>query len=291
VLHLIRYRRDDLDTLLAQIQGTGYGLTLGLHTRIDETIAKVTQTARVGNLYVNRNMVGAVVGVQPFGGEGLSGTGPKAGGPLYLHRLLAARPHDALRQVCRNAVAAQASTHAVALDALLHWMRSQDPVCAADCQRMVAQAYTGGELELPGPTGERNVYRLAPRSRVLCLARMPQDLLRQLTAVLSVGASAVWPMTAQETHAALPDAVREHVVLAGDWTSPEVAFDLVLLHGDATRLADVQTQLARRPGAIVSVECLPDGASAVPFERLFHERSISINTAAAGGNASLMMIA
>jgi len=291
VLHFIRYRRDDLDTLLAQIQGTGYGLTLGLHTRIDETIAKVTQTARVGNLYVNRNMVGAVVGVQPFGGEGLSGTGPKAGGPLYLYRLLAARPHDVLHRVCQNAVEVPAPTHAAVLDALLHWMQPQDPACAADGQRMVAQAYAGGELELPGPTGERNVYRLAPRSRILCLARTPQDLLRQLAAVLSVGAGAVWPMTAQETYAALPDAVREHVVLAGDWTSPEVAFDLVLLHGDATRLADVQAQLARRPGAIVPVECLPDGASAVPFERLFHERSISINTAAAGGNASLMMIA
>ncbi len=67
-----------------------------MHTRIDETIAQVTGSAKVGNLYVNRNMVGAVVGVQPFGGEGLSGTGPKAGGPLYLYRLLANRPEDAL---------------------------------------------------------------------------------------------------------------------------------------------------------------------------------------------------
>ena len=66
------------------------------HTRIDETIAQVTGSAHVGNLYVNRNMVGAVVGVQPFGGEGLSGTGPKAGGPLYLYRLLANRPESAL---------------------------------------------------------------------------------------------------------------------------------------------------------------------------------------------------
>ncbi|HNQ11429.1 MAG TPA: bifunctional proline dehydrogenase/L-glutamate gamma-semialdehyde dehydrogenase PutA, partial [Giesbergeria sp.] len=86
VLHVVRYARKDLARLMQQIAATGYGLTLGLHTRIDETIAQVLALAHAGNIYVNRNMVGAVVGVQPFGGEGLSGTGPKAGGPLYLLR-------------------------------------------------------------------------------------------------------------------------------------------------------------------------------------------------------------
>ncbi len=96
VLHVVRYNRNNLNELVEQINASGYGLTLGVHTRIDETIAQVTGSAKVGNLYVNRNMVGAVVGVQPFGGEGLSGTGPKAGGPLYLYRLLANRPENAL---------------------------------------------------------------------------------------------------------------------------------------------------------------------------------------------------
>ncbi|SUC40122.1 bifunctional PutA protein [includes: proline dehydrogenase and delta-1-pyrroline-5-carboxylate [Proteus mirabilis] len=75
VLHVVRYSSQDLPALLAEINATGYGLTMGVHTRIDETIAYVATHAKVGNLYVNRNMVGAVVGVQPFGGEGLSGTG------------------------------------------------------------------------------------------------------------------------------------------------------------------------------------------------------------------------
>jgi RHH-type transcriptional regulator, proline utilization regulon repressor / proline dehydrogenase / delta 1-pyrroline-5-carboxylate dehydrogenase len=110
VLHFVRYRREDLTGLLAQINGTGYGLTLGLHTRIDETIARVVETAHAGNLYVNRNMVGAVVGVQPFGGEGLSGTGPKAGGPLYLYRLLAERPEDVLARVLPPPAGAAAPT-------------------------------------------------------------------------------------------------------------------------------------------------------------------------------------
>ncbi|WP_353747931.1 aldehyde dehydrogenase family protein, partial [Shigella sp. FJ200801] len=73
VLHVVRYNRNQLPELIEQINASGYGLTLGVHTRIDETIAQVTGSAHVGNLYVNRNMVGAVVGVQPFGGEGLSG--------------------------------------------------------------------------------------------------------------------------------------------------------------------------------------------------------------------------
>eukprot|EP01035_Chromulina_nebulosa_P031421 gene31421-41899_t len=96
VLHLVRYRRRDLGALVGQINGTGYGLTLGVHTRIDETIAQIVQHAKAGNVYVNRNIVGAVVGVQPFGGEGLSGTGPKAGGPLYMLRMLSRRPEDAM---------------------------------------------------------------------------------------------------------------------------------------------------------------------------------------------------
>lgn len=86
VLHVVRYRSRDLESLVDAINGTGYGLTLGLHTRIDATVRRVRSRARVGNVYVNRNMIGAVVGVQPFGGLGLSGTGPKAGGPFYLHR-------------------------------------------------------------------------------------------------------------------------------------------------------------------------------------------------------------
>src|SRR5687768_3221987 len=86
VLHVVRFARDRLDGLVSSINATGYGLTLGIHSRIDETIDFIVTRAHVGNIYVNRNMIGAVVGVQPFGGEGKSGTGPKAGGPHYLPR-------------------------------------------------------------------------------------------------------------------------------------------------------------------------------------------------------------
>ena len=86
ILHVIRWNAADLDNVIDQINATGYGLTLGVHSRIDETVDKITSRVRVGNCYVNRNQIGAVVGVQPFGGQNLSGTGPKAGGPHYLPR-------------------------------------------------------------------------------------------------------------------------------------------------------------------------------------------------------------
>ncbi|MBI2791982.1 MAG: bifunctional proline dehydrogenase/L-glutamate gamma-semialdehyde dehydrogenase PutA [Gammaproteobacteria bacterium] len=91
ILHVVRYKGSRLDDVLAQINRTGYGLTLGIHSRIDETIQYIISRLHVGNIYVNRNMIGAVVGVQPFGGEGLSGTGPKAGGPHFLPRLATER--------------------------------------------------------------------------------------------------------------------------------------------------------------------------------------------------------
>ena len=91
VLHVVRYEASQLDDVLAQINATGYGLTLGIHSRIDSTVEKIARTVKVGNCYVNRNQIGAVVGVQPFGGEGLSGTGPKAGGPHYLLRFATER--------------------------------------------------------------------------------------------------------------------------------------------------------------------------------------------------------
>ncbi|GAB4353316.1 MAG: bifunctional proline dehydrogenase/L-glutamate gamma-semialdehyde dehydrogenase PutA [Gammaproteobacteria bacterium] len=91
VLHVIRYRADELEAVLDSINATGYGLTLGIHTRIDARARYIHRRLRVGNTYVNRNMIGATVGVQPFGGEGLSGTGPKAGGPHYLLRFATER--------------------------------------------------------------------------------------------------------------------------------------------------------------------------------------------------------
>ncbi|HSW18861.1 MAG TPA: aldehyde dehydrogenase family protein, partial [Ramlibacter sp.] len=289
VLHFMRFKREELDGLMSQINGTGYGLTMGLHTRIDETIARVVDAAHAGNLYVNRNMVGAVVGVQPFGGEGLSGTGPKAGGPLYLYRLLARRPDEALARAVDGGPAGNGSV-CPALRALLDWAAPTRPGLFAAGSRMATLARPGASVVLPGPTGERNVYSIAPRSSVLCLATNDDDLLVQLAAVLAVGGRAIWLTPAQELLQRLPAQVQAQVALARDWSAPGLAYEAVLLHGSPDELAQVQQRLAQRAGAVISVERMAPGETAVPLERLVIERALSVNTAAAGGNASLMTI-
>lgn len=295
VLHVVRFTRNNLPQLVNQINASGYGLTLGVHTRIDETIAQVTANARVGNLYVNRNMVGAVVGVQPFGGEGLSGTGPKAGGPLYLYRLLAHRPDSALRLTFdrQDAERPADSTLRHSLlaphQALSNWAKDK-PELAELCQHYGELAQAGVVRLLPGPTGERNTFSLLPRDQVICLADNEQDALVQLAAVTSVGSKALW--ADDELHrtlrAALPDAVKARITLARDPLASE--FDAVIYHGDADQLRTLCEQIAARDGAIVSVQGFARGETNLLLERLLIERSLSVNTAAAGGNASLMTI-
>ena len=295
VLHVVRFTRNNLPQLVDQINASGYGLTLGVHTRIDETIAQVTANARVGNLYVNRNMVGAVVGVQPFGGEGLSGTGPKAGGPLYLYRLLAHRPDSALRLTFdrQDAERPADSTLRHSLlaphQALSNWAKDK-PELAELCRHYGELAQAGVVRLLPGPTGERNTFSLLPRDQVLCLADNEQDALVQLAAVTSVGSKALWPDDGlhRTLRAALPDAVKARITLARDPLASE--FDAVIYHGDADQLRTLCEQIAARDGAIVSVQGFARGETNLLLERLLIERSLSVNTAAAGGNASLMTI-
>ncbi|ELQ6223329.1 trifunctional transcriptional regulator/proline dehydrogenase/L-glutamate gamma-semialdehyde dehydrogenase [Cronobacter turicensis] len=297
VLHVVRYNRNNLAGLIEQINKAGYGLTLGVHTRIDETIAQVTGSAHVGNLYVNRNMVGAVVGVQPFGGEGLSGTGPKAGGPLYLYRLLASRPEAAVQTTLERHDARYAQDAQVKAlitrphQALTEWAAGR-PELKALCERYLALSQSGVQRTLPGPTGERNTYTLLPRERVLCLADNEQDLLVQLAAATSAGSRVLWvdePL--QRTLAKqLPAAVNAII----DFAKPDVLFsqffDAVIYHGDSDQLRALCEKVAAREGAIVSVQGFARGETNLLLERLWLERSLSVNTAAAGGNASLMTI-
>ena len=301
VLHVLRYEREGLDALLAQINATGYALTMGVHTRIDETVARVVGAARAGNLYVNRNIVGAVVGVQPFGGEGLSGTGPKAGGPLYLLRLLRRAPADAARRTVAAAGTAPVEPPLRGLNlgsladdglAMLQaWARQQGRnALALACAAFAERAPMVGARLLPGPTGESNLYALQPREAVLCLAASDEDRLLQLAAVLAVGGRVLWPAADAALLPALPAALQPRVLSVQDWARAEAHFDAVLLHGDAALRLQVAGSLAQRPGPIVPLHAFDPGEADVPLERLVVERSVSINTAAAGGNASLMTI-
>ncbi len=112
ILHICRFAASDIDRVIDDINGMGYGLTFGIHSRIQSTVKRITRRIKVGNVYVNRNTIGAVVGVQPFGGEGLSGTGPKAGGPHYLHRFAVER------SVSTDTTAAGGNTTLLSLESL-----------------------------------------------------------------------------------------------------------------------------------------------------------------------------
>jgi RHH-type proline utilization regulon transcriptional repressor/proline dehydrogenase/delta 1-pyrroline-5-carboxylate dehydrogenase len=284
VLHVLRWKSDDLDTLIEEINATGYGLTFGLHTRLDATIARVTERVGAGNLYVNRNTIGAVVGVQPFGGRGLSGTGPKAGGPLYLTRLA----HAAASDDPRGAGDRAATT-------LARWLEAQGSRdCAAAVANLARRSPLGEAAELPGPVGERNTYRLHPRGRVAVMASSPAGLWRQVGAALATGNMAVvMPGSAVGARPAdFPPDLAGRVLWATRDLSREPVLAVALVEGD---VAGASKALAAREGAIVSLhaasaETLAGADGARLLDWLCEEVSVSINTTAAGGNASLMAV-
>ncbi|MDZ5452627.1 trifunctional transcriptional regulator/proline dehydrogenase/L-glutamate gamma-semialdehyde dehydrogenase [Labrys sp. ZIDIC5] len=288
VLHVVRYRRDDLERLIDQINATGYGLTFGLHTRLDETIAHVTSLVKVGNVYINRNTIGAVVGVQPFGGRGLSGTGPKAGGPLYLGRLVDTPPipprHSSVH------------TDPVLTD-FAKWLgqRGMNNL-AQDAREIGGDSALGLEIELTGPVGERNLYALHPRGQILLVPQTEIGLHRQLTAALATGNSVVIDMASglQPVLKTLPASVAARVSWSRDWKKSG-PFAGALVEGNPDEIQEASKAIAALPGPLVLVQAassqeLAAKADAYCLNWLLEEVSTSINTTAAGGNASLMTI-
>ncbi|MGD9862954.1 MAG: bifunctional proline dehydrogenase/L-glutamate gamma-semialdehyde dehydrogenase PutA [Pseudodonghicola sp.] len=164
VLHVARFRAGELDKVIAAINATGYGLTFGLQTRIDDRVQHVTERLHAGNIYVNRNQIGAIVGSQPFGGEGLSGTGPKAGGPNYLPRFCVPDRQRA------DAAWPGAMTELPAPEGI---------------------AAPPGPTTLPGPTGESNRLMLVARPPLLCLGPGAEAAAAQAQAVRDLGGQAI----------------------------------------------------------------------------------------------------
>ena len=161
VLHVLRFKREALPALIDALNATGYALTGGVHSRIDTTIALVASRIAAGNVYVNRNIIGATVGVQPFGGHGLSGTGPKAGGPLYLKRLVARAP-AAWPPLPAGAPDAAAKAFAGFV------AKRGDAELAALCEQIVGESRLGVSVELPGPVGEKQrLFARAARRRAV----------------------------------------------------------------------------------------------------------------------------
>ena len=276
VLHVLRFRRERLEALVDAVNATGYGLTFGVQSRIEETVARAAGRVRAGNVYVNRNLVGAVVGVQPFGGHGLSGTGPKAGGPLYLRRLLAACPLSTGLPAGRAPAAARAWAE---------WLEARGAAAlAVETRAMLEASPFGVALELPGPVGERNLYETEARSEIFCEAARREDRLRAIGAALATGNRAVVGRDAMADLGALPPALRGWIV-----EGMEAGAQAVLCGDGPERRMARARQLAEGEGPIVPLHAArPDGS--FPLDMLVRERATSINTAAAGGNASLMAI-
>ena len=331
VLHIIKFKYGELDNLLDAINAKGYGLTMGLHTRIDSTISRVISKAEVGNLYINRNIVGAVVGVQPFGGQGLSGTGPKAGGPLYLHRLVnnsVLKSHQDLygvigevgpvqsrgtikdeereldRSSSRSGVsvqdrnstqneaiaehAMQVECHALGND-LLEFLKNQAIILNLDTIQAISCIHKG--YTLPGPTGESNTYYLLPRYDVLAIASDLQDHLRQVYTLLAMGSHVGLLRGSpflEHLYAELPAKLQAAIRIYDRFD--EVQCEAILHQGSQESLLEIQHKNASKLANIVPIVHIKPGEVEIPILKLVHERAVSVNTTAAGGNTSLMML-
>jgi RHH-type proline utilization regulon transcriptional repressor/proline dehydrogenase/delta 1-pyrroline-5-carboxylate dehydrogenase len=279
VLHVIRYRREDIGRLIDAINATGYGLTFGLHTRLNETIRFVTSRIKAGNLYINRNVIGAVVGVQPFGGRGLSGTGPKAGGPLYLGRLVQDAP---------AALPMDRSTVDPGFAAFVKWLNDMGERAAA--KAMTQGSWLGFDTELPGPVGESNHYALHPKGKILLLPETRDGLFRQVASVLATGNSGVLSADAALASSlqSLPAIVSQRLAKTENWQT-ETGISGALIEGNAERVRTLCTALAALAGPLILSQAA-NGLEPFSLNLLLEEVSTSTNTAAAGGNASLMMI-
>jgi len=279
ILHVAPFDAAELDQVLEAINARGYGLTLGLHTRVDDRVQRVVDRARVGNLYVNRNQIGAVVGSQPFGGEGLSGTGPKAGGPHYLRRLLK-RPDGRAAPVAADTgtmprVGAKALIKALAAVAV-------EP----------ANPLQSAPVDLPGPTGESNRLTLHPRGAFVCLSEpgtgISDALAAQADAALDRGVGIV--MVAPGAAAFVKDRTASDARIRGidgslgrDALAEASGFAGVISTGSADHLRRLRQILGARDGPILPLVTPGDDPSI-----FWIERTLSVDTTAAGGNATLL---
>src|SRR6056297_1178777 len=249
VLHLATFKAHELDRVIDAINATGYGLTFGLQTRIDDRVQHVTDRIKAGNMYVNRNQIGAIVGSQPFGGEGMSGTGPKAGGPHYLARFTSHTAPDAGGDS--------------GWDGDMPLSELKTALTRANGQ----QAERREALVLPGPTGESNRLTTHTRPALLCLGPGKAAAEKQARAVRDLGGIAV----AATGHVA-PETLRDLDGISG-----------ALHWGEATDARAYAESLSQRNGPILPlITGLPDTG------HVLHERHVCVDTTAAGGNAALL---
>lgn len=277
VLHIIRYEAKDFSKVIAEINSSGFGLTSGIHTRINETIEEWINGIEAGNLYVNRNVVGAIVGVQPFGGQGLSGTGPKAGGPLYLQRL-ANRTEWNIEGLEGDAKVDLSSLKS-AMSKVLSGTELQN---VNDLIQEVSRTSPVGKvLQTPGVTGEENYMTLVPRGEVAISNGALADQAQALVAVVGTGSKAI--VNPDSELAKFKSQLSEFMTVANELNDIDHLSQMIVLD---PLTQEQKAHYAERKGAILTyIENLDLALSLFP---LTHEKAVSIDTTAAGGNAALM---
>lgn len=261
VLHVARFKSEDIDQIIEDINTSGYGLTFGLHTRIDSRVEHLSTRLNVGNMYINRNQIGAIVGSQPFGGEGMSGTGPKAGGPHYVARFYDEK-RVSLGKIASPVTSIEASAGEVGQALARLKSRDRVPLTTSD---------------LPGPTGESNRLMTYPRGTVLCLGPTMADAQKQAESAMNVGCSAL---------IVAPGARGENAIdgfLARTTLRDLKGIDVVIAWSDEADLRKIRQALARRDGPLIPLVTSTDIE-----QRCVLERHICIDTTASGGNASLL---
>ena len=282
VLHVVRYRASELDQLIDQINAKGYALTSGVHSRIEGTVDHIRDRIEAGNIYVNRNIVGAVVGVQPFGGHGLSGTGPKAGGSFYLQRLVRT-PEWVAPTLSRIG---QADEDALKrLETLVHKLpfnAEEKKAAAAALGHSRVRTLRKAETVLVGPTGERNSLSWRSPKRVWVHGG---NLLQAFSALTELAAAGIQTVVEPNSPLASYSADLEGLLQVN--SKPENAG---ISHVAAIEplSSERKQELAGRDGALIRI--LPS-EQGLDILQVFEEISCSINTTAAGGNASLMAVA
>lgn len=296
VLHLATFESERIEEVVGQINARRFGLTFGLHTRIDRRVQRVLDRIHVGNIYVNRDQIGAIVGSQPFGGHRLSGTGPKAGGPHYVARFRTKRKQRPLSDIPNGETISLAAVRA-ALTSIDggRWRRASDRILQlraalrghAGLAMSAAAAVDHGPVDLPGPTGESNQFELLPRGDVLCLGPGSEAVLAQAVQALAAGNRVV--AVTPGARAALSPLSKGGLPLAAfDGTLDpdalsDIEIDLVAADFDPATFAQLRARLAMREGAIVAL--VTDLIDPVAY---CVERAVCVDTTAAGGNATLL---
>ena len=295
VLHVATFGAEEIDQVVDAVNARGYGLTFGLHTRVDARVQRIVDRVDVGNVYVNRNQIGAVVGSQPFGGEGLSGTGPKAGGPHYVARFMKGAETEQGSGAGGTPVNAAALQEAIDQVSWRHWAEADDrferlrALANGTAPALDAALALGLDpVDMPGPTGESNRLEIHPRGLVLCLGPDRDSALAQAMQALALGNGAVLAAPGVEAEAAaLAEAGAPVAVIEGT-VEPETlaqvqGVDVVASTADEDTLQAIRKALAGRDGMLVQLV-----TERVAPERYVLERHLCIDTTAAGGNATLI---